>query len=222
MEPARRSDFSIGSSRGDEALIKTTGQLQTEDQSLVTSAATKLCRQIALCLSLSAAALLFAGCTVSKETPEQRATAAKTLFDQTTKNLHLPSAEAEGAERLRLQNEAADAYRQLLKKYPDQEKWAAPALRSLGNIHAAQTNVSEAVQLYSSVEKKYPRQEWEVLMSWKSAGDLLWDAGRRDEARPFFQKIVARFETTNAPQVVQTIVRGSKTRLGQAGPAPAP
>ena len=93
-------------------------------------------------------------------------------------------------------------------------------MRNLGNIRAAQTNVNEAVKLYADVEKKYPQQEWEVLMSWKSAADLLWDAGRHDEARVFYQKIVKRFDVPNASQVTKMAVRGSRSRLaGDAAPA---
>ena len=36
--------------------------------------------------------------------------------------------------------------------------------------------VGDAVKLFAAVEKKFPDQEWEVLQSWKSAADLLWDA----------------------------------------------
>jgi len=53
---------------------------------------------------------------------------------RTAKTFHIPSAEAQGAEREKLQEQASDGYEQLLGKYPEQEYWAAQALRSLGNI----------------------------------------------------------------------------------------
>ncbi len=165
---------------------------------------------------LLAAALLSTGCASSKQTPQQRSDAAKALFDQTTKAFHIPSAEAQGAARAELQRQAAAGYEQVLKKYPDQDYWAAQALRSLANIRAAQTNLDAAVKLYAAVGKKYPQQDWEVLMAWKSAADLLWDAGRRDEAKAFYQKIVSRFDVPDAPMVVKTTVRGSRARLGES------
>src|SRR5437899_4786775 len=58
----------------------------------------------------------FLGCSPKKsETPEQRSEAARTLFEHTTKTFHIPSAEAKGTEKERLQSQAADGYTQLLK-----------------------------------------------------------------------------------------------------------
>ena len=39
------------------------------------------------------------------------------------------------------------------------------------------------------------------------------NANRKEEARPFYRKIVTQFDQTNAPSVVQVIVRGSKLTL---------
>ena len=155
------------------------------------------------------------GCSGKKESPAQRAEAAKALFDQATKTFHLPSAQAAGAERSRLQAQAAEAYQELLRKYPDQSYWAAQALRNLAGIRAAQTNLNEAVRLYASVAGKYPGEEFEVLQGWKAAADLLWEAGRRPEATGFYRKIVERFDSTNQPPVVRLVVKGSKARLAE-------
>jgi tetratricopeptide (TPR) repeat protein len=158
-------------------------------------------------------ALLLASCSGNPETPAQRADAAKALFERATKEFHLPSADAKGPAQRQLQDQAAAAYEQLLKKYSDQAEWAAPALRSLGNIRAAQTNLDAAVKLYASVATRYPKQDWEILMAWKSAADQLWDAGRHDDAKAFYQKIVTRFDKPDATSIVKTAVRGSKDRL---------
>jgi len=158
-----------------------------------------------------------------QETPQQRADAAKRLFEMTAKTFHIPSAEAKDAEKEKLQNRAADGYRDLLKRYPEQDYWAAQALRSLGNICASQGKLEEAVANYGAVEKRYPQQRWEVLMSWKTSGDLLWEAGQVDKAAPFYQKIVAQYDTPQASQVEKTIVRGSRMRLGkEMSPAGGP
>jgi hypothetical protein len=63
------------------------------------------------------------------------------------------------------------------------------------------------------VGEQYPQQNWEVLQAWKSAGDLLWDAGRKDEARQFYRQIVARFDQPDASAVVRTIVRVTAAKL---------
>jgi len=159
---------------------------------------------------------LLVGCSRQKEpaqSPVARYDLAKALFEQTTRSFHLPSAEANGADRQRLQSEAMAGYERLLKVYPDQEYWAAQAIRSIGNIYAAQTNVAAALTCYSRVETRYPREEWQVLMAWKSAADLLYESHRYDEAKQLYRKIVQRFDTPDAGQIVKIVVRGSKLRL---------
>ena len=160
-------------------------------------------------------ALALTACTANQQTPQQRHDAALALFNQTVKNSHQPSAEATGAEKEKLLNQAAAGYTELLKKYSDQPDLCSQALRSLGNIRATQGRLDDAVGRYVEVAKKYPQQEWEVLQSWKSAADLLADAHRTAEAKIFYGQIVERFDRTNAPAVVKTIVRGSKSRLAE-------
>lgn len=176
--------------------------------------------QLSVVGTLTLACLLLGGCAGPRQTPAQRRDAAQALFESTTKNFHLPSAQATGAEQARLQDLAAAGYRELLRKYPDQPAFAAQALRSLGNICAARTNLTAAAQYYAAVAKRYPDQDWEILMAWKSAADLLWDHDRKAEAREFYRKIVARFDQPGQPQIIQTVVRGSTARL-ETGSAPA-
>ena len=159
------------------------------------------------------AAVALIGCGQKQPSDNEKYQAAKALFESTSKNLHIPSAEAKGVEKIRLQTEAASGYQLLLKSYADQDFWAAQALRSLGNIHAAQTNLDAALKCYFKVGRRYPNQEWEVIMAWKSAADLLWEAHRYEEAREYYGRIVARFDTADAAQVIKTVVRGSKMRL---------
>jgi hypothetical protein len=156
------------------------------------------------------------GCaTPQQESARQQArySAAKALFDQTTHDYHLPSAGVSVPKRSELLNLAAAGYARLLHAYPDQPYWCAQAMRSLGNVRAEQGRLDEAIRLYAQVGKQYPAQDWEVLQSWKSAADLLWDAGRQSEARVFDQRIVDRFDTPNSPSVYQIIVRAAKGRL---------
>ncbi len=164
-------------------------------------------------MAVAFSTVLFAACATTKQTPEQRYAAAKAAFDQTAKEFHLPSADAKGAERDRLLREAARGYEQVLSRFKDQPNWCAQALRSLGNVRAEQNRLDDAVKLFASVAKKFPAESWEVLSAWKSAGDLLWEAGKREQAKAFYRQLVERFDTADAPQVFKTIVRGSKVRL---------
>ena len=160
-----------------------------------------------------AGALVFAGCARKQQSVAEKYQAAKALFESTSKQFHIPSAEAKGSEKLRLQQQALAGYREIVRKYPEQDHWAAQSLRSIGNIYAAQTNVAAAVEQYSEVGRRYPSEGWEVLMAWKSAADLLWDANQRDQADQFYAKVVERFDNPDAAQVIKMAVRGCKTRL---------
>jgi tetratricopeptide (TPR) repeat protein len=140
-------------------------------------------------------------------------TSAKELFEQTVREHHLPSATATGAEKEKLLDQSAAGYERLLRLCRDEPYWCAQALRSLGNVRAAQGRLEDAVRLYDRVGAEYPTAEWDVLQAWKSAADLLWDAGRHDEATGFYEKIIHRFDSGNAAGVIGTIVRFSKSRL---------
>ena len=172
--------------------------------------------------SLTAACIvligLFAGCrqkptTCAFESQQQRYEAAKALFEKASREFHIPSAQARGVERASLEDRAAAIYTELARQYSDQPIWAAQALRSLGNLHAARTNLTEAVRAYGEVAEKFPTQDFEVLMAWKSAGDLLSDAGNPAEAKAYYEKILARFDKPDALPIVQSVVRGAKSRL---------
>jgi len=160
--------------------------------------------------------LIFAGCARKQQSSAEKYDAAKALFESTSKQFHIPSAEAKGTEKLRLQQQALAGYRQILNQHPDQDHWAAQALRNIGNIYAAQTNLTAAVQQYAEVELRYQNERWEVLMAWKSAADLLWDANQHNQAEQFYAKIVQRFDTPDAAQIIKMAVRGGKLRLSGA------
>jgi tetratricopeptide (TPR) repeat protein len=169
-----------------------------------------------LCSTVFLATLLVAGCSSkSTETPQQRAEAARRLFEETVKQYHQPSASAQGAEAEKLREQALRGYAEVLEKYPEQTKWAAQALRSTGNLRVVQGRLDDAVRCYADLEKRFPAEEWEILQAWKCAADTLWDANRRGEALSFYRKIIQRFDQPAAPPIYQTIVRGSKARLAE-------
>jgi tetratricopeptide (TPR) repeat protein len=167
----------------------------------------------AMCLMLITGCDRNAGRVATPLATEQRYESAKTLFEKASRDYHIPSAQARGVERRTLEEQAVKLYADVVRNYGDQPLWASQALRSLANIRASQTNVTEAVKLYEQVGERFPHQDFEVLMSWKSAADLLSDRGRVTEAKGFYQRIIARFDQPDALPIVQSVVRGSKARL---------
>ncbi|HMJ89754.1 MAG TPA: tetratricopeptide repeat protein [Candidatus Acidoferrum sp.] len=168
---------------------------------------------VRILLALVAVCALLTACSRREQDSPERAQGAKAQFDSVTKEFHVPSAAVNGAERLRLQNEATSHYLALVKKFPEQSNVCAQALRSIGNIRAAQTNLDAAVKVFARVGDDYPTQDWEVLQAWKTAADLLWENGRKPEAQKFYSQIVARFDRAEESAIVKMVVRGSKGKL---------
>jgi len=158
--------------------------------------------------------LALLGCSpTNPKTPHNAPIPPKALFERTTKTFHVPSTERRGPTKKHSRARRLQVTNSCLKTYPDQDIGPRNPSAIWWNIRATQGKLDEAVNHYANVEKKYPQQRWEVLMSSKSAADLLWEAGRRTEAKPFYQKIVAQYDRPESPQVEKTIVRGSKLRL---------
>ena len=156
--------------------------------------------------------VLVAGCQVQSKAPKtDRAAAAKDLFQRGLRN-HLLSAEGKN-DRTALLQAATKDYAETVKSYSDQTRWAAQAMRSLGNVRAEEQKIDDAVKLFSAVATKFPTEDWEVLQAWKSAADLLWESGRKDEAKVFYGKIVGRFRDTEDSALMKLIVQASKRRI---------
>jgi TolA-binding protein len=115
---------------------------------------------------------------------------------------------------------AAAGYERILRQYPQQTNLCAQALRSLGNVRAAQGRLDDAVKLYAKVAQRYPGEDWEVLQAWKSAADLLWDAHRSTEAKTYYGRIVDRFDVPDAPAITKTIVQACRKRLATESAPP--
>ncbi len=173
-----------------------------------------------ICMTFMAS--LCVGCsTKSKVTVNskgQSLSSAESLFFATVEQYHLPSEKAQGEERKKLLTLSAQGYLQLLRQFPNQERWCAQALRSLGNVSVEQDKLDDAIGYYSQVAEEYPNQGWEILQAWKAAADLLFENSRPEEAIVFYQNIVDRFGSTNESQLIQTIVRAAKIKLQDEGP----
>jgi TolA-binding protein len=107
---------------------------------------------------------------------------------------------------------AARGYQRVLRQYRDQPALCATALRSLGNVRAAQGRTDDAVRLFERVGVEYADHDWEVLQAWKSAADLLWESGRVEEARGWYRRIVGRFDGAELPAVHRWIVQTARQR----------
>jgi TolA-binding protein len=138
---------------------------------------------------------------------------AKELFERTLTDYHLASANLAEPKRTELLKKADEGYRKVLHDYPADALWAAQAQRSLGNVQAELGQWEEAVKSYAQVEKTYPKQEWEVVQSWKSAADLLWDKDQKEKAKEYYRKIVTTYEGKDVGAVFGIIVKASKKRL---------
>jgi hypothetical protein len=136
---------------------------------------------------------------------------ARQVFDQTAREYHLPSANASGAEREKLLALSVTGYEQVLLLGAGDRSLCASALRSLANVRAEQGRLDEAVKLWSQVGRQYPNCDWEVLQAWKSAGDLLWEAGRQSDAAPFYRQIFERFRSAPSP-IMRTVARAASRR----------
>jgi tetratricopeptide (TPR) repeat protein len=137
---------------------------------------------------------------------------ARQVFDRTLREYHLPSADAHGMDREKLFAQSATGYEQVLRLGGNDRQLCASALRSLANVRAEQGRPDEAVKLWSQVGRQYAACDWEVLQAWKSAADLLWDAGRKSDAAPFYRRIVQRFGSSSSP-IMQTVARAASRRV---------
>src|ERR1043165_4916195 len=84
-------------------------------------------------LAILAVVIALSACSKHEKDSPDRVRTPKEQFDVITKNFHVPSANTNATERLRLQNEAARRYTDFVKQFPEQSNLCAQALRSLGN-----------------------------------------------------------------------------------------
>lgn len=168
-------------------------------------------------LAVLVVCLLFAGCARNSTTATtDHADAARVQFERTTQTYNNTPLPAGKQERIRFLESVATGYTQLLHRYPDQPQWCAQALRSLGNVRAAEGRITDAVKIYERVGNEYPSDRWQVLQAWKSAADLLRENNQHAEAQVFYRKIIERFGDSDAPQLTRLIVAAAKSRAGGA------
>lgn len=160
--------------------------------------------------------ILLNGCNSRPELPAipaPPALSSQATFDTVATNLHRAAAEARGAERERLITQAAEGYENVLKQFPSDTNICLLSTRALANVRALQGRLDESVRLHLSVTNSPAAGDMDRLMALKSAGDLLWDAGRLKDAKPLYEQLLERFGKPGSSQLNQLIVRGARSRL---------
>ena len=138
---------------------------------------------------------------------------AQASYESVATNAHRLGAEARGEERERLLTQAAAGYENVLKHFPSDTNVCLLTTRGLANVRALQGRLDESVRLHLSVTNSPAAGDMDRLMALKIAGDLLWDAGRHQEAKPLYEQLVERFGKPGSSQLNQLIVRGARSRL---------
>ena len=160
--------------------------------------------------------ILLNGCNSRPEPPAASAPPAlssQATFDSVATNLHRAAAEARGEERGRLLSQAAAGYENVLKQFPSDTNICLLSTRALANVRALQGRLDESVRLHLSVTNSPAAGDMDRLMALKSAGDLLWDAGRLQDAKPLYEQLLERFGKPGSSQLNLLIVRGARSRL---------
>lgn len=170
--------------------------------------------RLRLALLLAVFLFIVAGCSDrgAKPAPPD-AEAGRARLEETIKAYHNAAADAHGPKKEALLREAAERYERLIEDYANEAEIAAPARLGLASVSASLGRTNDAIRHYAAVADRHPARDWDVLQAWKSAADLLWDANRPAEAKKYYTKIVERFDRPEAAMVVQTVVRGAKSRL---------
>jgi hypothetical protein len=167
-------------------------------------------------LLLSGGIIFLNGCDSRPEPPAVSPSPTLSLqatYDAVATNLHRAAADARGAERERLLTQAAAGYEEVLRQFPSDTNVCLLSTRALANVRALQGRLDESVRLHLSVTNSPAAGDMDRLMALKSAGDLLWEAGRPKDAKPLYEQVVERFGKPGSSQLNQLIVRGARSRL---------
>lgn len=165
-----------------------------------------------------AVAACLTGCASTAPGPSPREAKARYQFNHIMRTCQVAAEDATNeVDRVTLLNQAARSYQQLARDYSDVPRWAAASLRSLGQIHVEQDELKEALSSFEQVGQLYPGEHWEVIQSWKAAGDALWNARHRGEAALYYRQIVDTYGRPGQPPMFDTIVGIARGRLKEQG-----
>lgn len=87
--------------------------------------------------------------------------------------------------------QAIDAFRRLLREYPDSE-WSEEAQYRLGYIHFQNEDYEQAIETYRALIEAHPRDPLAAKAQY-GIGDALFNAGRTDEAVEAYTVVLERY-----------------------------
>lgn len=154
------------------------------------------------------------GCTTPTSGAEQRAAKARFEYNRIMREWVVPAGDATNTvERMDLLVQAAQEYQQFERDFRDQPRWAAAALRSLGQVQLNRGQVKSALDCFELVGQRYPHEHWEVIQSWKEAADVLWKSEHRGEASVYYQQMINTYGRSGQPDMFTTLVDIARERL---------
>lgn len=154
------------------------------------------------------------GCKTPTDGGVQRDAKARFEFNRIMRERMVPAGDATNvAERLVMLDEAAQEYETFERDYRDQPRWAAKALRTLGQLQLRRGQVKQALDCFELVGQRYPNEHWEVIQAWKEAADVLWQQEQRGEASVYYNQIVTTYGRSGQPAMFETLVNISRARL---------
>ena len=167
-------------------------------------------------LIISVALLLVVawGCAAPTRGAGQRASKARFEYNRIMREWVVPAGDATNVvERMELLEQAAQEYQQFERDFRDQPRWAAAALRSLGQVQLNRGQVKPALDCFELVGQRYPHEHWEVIQAWKEAADVLWQSEHRGEASVYYQQMINTYGRSGQPDMFTTLVDIARERL---------
>ena len=154
------------------------------------------------------------GCSTPTRGAAARESKARFEYNRIMRELRVPAEDATNAvQRFPMLEQAAAAYEQFERDFRDQPRWAAAALRSLGQIQLSRGQTRLALDCFEQVGQRYPNEHWEVIQAWKESADILWKSEHRGEASVYYQQIVTTYGRPGQPAMFETLVGIARARL---------
>lgn len=169
-------------------------------------------------MGLVAGLLVWAGCSTTPSHSSDREAKARFEYNRIMREFRVPAEEATNdVTRVAMLDQVAEAYLEFTQEYGDVPRWAAAALRSLGQVHLERGEFRDALASFEQVGQRYPQEHWEVIQAWKEAADMLWETRHRGEAVLYYQQIVDTYDRPGQPPMFETLVNIARLRLREQG-----
>lgn len=154
------------------------------------------------------------GCRTPTGGPSDREAKARFEYNRIMREWVVPAGDVSNTvERMDLLEQAAQEYEQFERDFRDQHRWAAAALRSLGQVQLSRGQVKAALDCFELVGQRYPHEHWEVIQAWKEAADTLWQSEHRGEASVYYQQMINTYGRPGQPAMFETLVDIARARL---------